>query len=684
MSPVQQKVRLAASRLDAQRRVSLLPWTMGIGGALALLAVIGPKLWYWDRPQWLSSWWNLSCLLFAIGIGLILAEIRIRWKRTAPLKAAIEIDRRLDLRERVSSSCNLPAELAESEVGRLIEQDAAKHLDGVDIKPSFPVRFPRSLAAIAMLFVAIAAIGWSIPDAETEIVEAEKEATSLVDSQTREVVAQELQATLEQAQELADRLELEEGDELAEALRAAMEAFESEEPLEREDALARMNDLKDLMERRARELGDSESIRDALEKLGDIKEGPADRFVEAMRSGDLEQANEALDSLTDALEEMTDPSASEEARQAAAEQLDQFAEQLKEQAQRAREQREELERRLERALQEGNNEEAAQLEQQLENSNDPQAVEELAEAIEQAAAAQQEAAEAQQQANEAQQQADAAQQEAEQAEAEAQQAEQAAEQAEQAAEAAENSPAEPGESEQQRQERIAEAQQQAANARQQAQQARQQAERAQQQAQQAEQQAQQAREQAEQAAQEAQQAMQQMQEDLQQAQAEMENLEDMEGVIENIEGARAQLRDANQPGQQAGQQQGRGQGRERGQNGRSRGQGRNQGQGEGRSQGQGQGQGSGMGEGQGTGERPESETDVEFFESQNRTTPQPGEVVIGGQVQGPNRPGTSNLSPREAVEQSLNTDTDPIGEQRLPRSRRNHVRGYFERFRDGG
>ncbi|MEZ6107800.1 MAG: hypothetical protein R3B96_17215 [Pirellulaceae bacterium] len=63
-----------AQRLDAQRRVQLLPWTLGLGVLLATAAIVVPKIWYWERPSSLLSWWTPGWLLLAAAIGVVAAE----------------------------------------------------------------------------------------------------------------------------------------------------------------------------------------------------------------------------------------------------------------------------------------------------------------------------------------------------------------------------------------------------------------------------------------------------------------------------------------------------------------------------------------------------------------------------------------------------------------------------------
>ncbi|HRF01326.1 MAG TPA: hypothetical protein PLI18_12460, partial [Pirellulaceae bacterium] len=167
-------------------------------------------------------------------------------------------------------------------------------------------------------------------------------------------------------------------------------------------------------------------------------------------------------------------------------------------------------------------------------------------------------------------------------------------------------------------------------------------------------------ERAEQADAEAQQALDEIRQEIEAARQASEELETIDGALERIGDLKGRL-----------QREGEGDGEAQPRGGRGRGGARNR---EGIP-------GQGEGEGNGRGERAESESDYGTFESRNETDPQSGEVVVGGPAGGPNRTGDSRVSTREAIAEALSEETDPVGEQRLPRSRRDHVRDYFERLR---
>jgi hypothetical protein len=93
--------------------------------------------------------------------------------------------------------------------------------------------------------------------------------------------------------------------------------------------------------------------------------------------------------------------------------------------------------------------------------------------------------------------------------------------------------------------------------------------------------------------------------------------------------------------------------------------------------------GRGMGQGNGQGERPEEETDADFFDSRLREKMKKGETVYGGQVGGENRKGTTQVEIQDAVLTSLSQEPDPLDDTLLPRLQREHTREYFNAVREG-
>jgi hypothetical protein len=93
--------------------------------------------------------------------------------------------------------------------------------------------------------------------------------------------------------------------------------------------------------------------------------------------------------------------------------------------------------------------------------------------------------------------------------------------------------------------------------------------------------------------------------------------------------------------------------------------------------------GQGLGEGQGKGDRPEAEDDTNTYDTQVRGDVKRGKAVIAGKAGGPNRKGVSREALQQAVLGVLAEESDPMENQSLPRTEREHAQQYFDRLRAG-
>jgi septal ring factor EnvC (AmiA/AmiB activator) len=106
-------------------------------------------------------------------------------------------------------------------------------------------------------------------------------------------------------------------------------------------------------------------------------------------------------------------------------------------------------------------------------------------------------------------------------------------------------------------------------------------------------------------------------------------------------------------------------------------------QGMGMGQGMGDQPGEGLGEGSGKGDRPEEEDDTNTYETQVRGQVKKGKAVISGFADGPNRKGISREDVKAAIENSFSEESDPLENQQLPRTEREHAMDYFNKLRSG-
>ena len=106
-------------------------------------------------------------------------------------------------------------------------------------------------------------------------------------------------------------------------------------------------------------------------------------------------------------------------------------------------------------------------------------------------------------------------------------------------------------------------------------------------------------------------------------------------------------------------------------------------------QGSGQGQtfgnkpGSGIGNSISQGTRDEEEDDTNSYETQVRGQVKQGKAVVAGFADGPNRKGISREDLKQAIESSFSEESDPLENQQLPRTEREHAKDYFNKLRAG-
>ncbi|MEZ6095621.1 MAG: hypothetical protein R3C03_15570 [Pirellulaceae bacterium] len=89
------------------------------------------------------------------------------------------------------------------------------------------------------------------------------------------------------------------------------------------------------------------------------------------------------------------------------------------------------------------------------------------------------------------------------------------------------------------------------------------------------------------------------------------------------------------------------------------------------------------GEGRGHGKRDMEENDTGTFKSRVGAKLQQGQTVVTGQADGENSKSQSIIEARESLSSSLQSDSDPMEDQQLPRAQREQAKQYFEKLRKG-
>ena len=567
MNEIKKQVTRAHRRILVGNFLAVACWSLFAGLLIATLAMAIPKVWHFEflgtseaAQAWSYGWVGgglATGLLFAIGWTLLGGPSR--------LSTAVEVDQRFKLKERLSSALSLTEQELESDAGRALVEDAQKRAEALDVgeqfrwSPTWKALLP--LAPLVLLFGLL-----FIPNA-TALASPDPAAND-VEKQSQ-VAVEEARKNLKKKLEEMQAKGLKDSQLDIDALTKKIDNLSTEPTTEKRAALVKLNDIKKQLDERRKELGDSQSIKDQLQKMKDLSQGPAKKLTDALGEGEFEEAQKAIKEL---VEKLKKGELNQIEQKKLANDLQAMADQLQKMAEANEKKKEELQKKIEEAAQKGDMQKAAQLQQKLDQLKQQD-----------------------------------------------QQMEKMKKMAEKLKDCAECM--KPGEGQQGQQGQAKQSQNPA--------------------------------EQGDQSAQakmeDAAQSLEDLAEQLQKMQQEMDQLQDLEEMMEQIDAAKNQCQGQGQQGQQ----------------------------------GQPKWQDWAQGKGPGGGKRDREEEDTGAYKSRVKGKLQQGETVVTGNADGDNISGKTASQARELVEASLNKKSDPLENQKLPRSQREHVQQYFNKLRTG-
>ena len=134
MDHIRKQAGIARRRLTSERFWRFLPWTLSIGLVVALVGLALPKLMHMpvDQMIWFWSWVG-----GAAAVALIANFCFTFIGRPSLADAAVEIDRRFEMRERMSSALVLGDEDRNSELGKALVEDANHRAEKLDVRDAF-------------------------------------------------------------------------------------------------------------------------------------------------------------------------------------------------------------------------------------------------------------------------------------------------------------------------------------------------------------------------------------------------------------------------------------------------------------------------------------------------------------------------------------------------------------------
>jgi hypothetical protein len=296
MDTLRQQVAIAYRRLLVQRFLAVAAWSW----FATLLAAAGAIAVAKKFPLGVDSVaWSVSWIGGALGAGLIIAGIWTYLTRQSRLEAAIEIDRRFGLKERVSSTLALNEEELQSDAGRALARDALRRIERLDVSSQFGLEF-RKRSLLPLIPAALAAGLLFIAD-PTRDDTAEANLDVNVSKQIKEST-EPLRKKLEERKKEAVEKGLKDAADLFKQLEEGARELTKKDNVDRKQALSKLTDLQKQLEERREKLGGNERMKQQLDNLKNLKSGPADKVADALKEGDFKKALDEIEKLKQQLE----------------------------------------------------------------------------------------------------------------------------------------------------------------------------------------------------------------------------------------------------------------------------------------------------------------------------------------------------------------------------------------------
>ena len=354
MEALEKQVRRARRRLMLQSLGAKLAWCWFVALLVAAAAIGAGKLWVPPVPQeaWAAIW-----LTSALAGGLMAAAAWTALRRQSSLAAALELDRRCGLKERVSSTLALDSATRETEIGQALLRDAEQRVRGVDVAERFRLRLDRRallpLVSAALAFALAALVPVRAPQAPAKVASRQ----TLPIKQATKALVKRLEAQKKEAAEKG----LPEAEAIAKLEEGVKKLSETKQN-DRKQTLLELNDLVKDAQARREELAGSADLKKQLAALKNLQQGPAEALGQALKNGDLDKALKEIENLK---QQMAAGKLDAKAQKALAEQLDQLQQQLAQKAEVHKKLTEQLKEQVEAARRSGNQEAADKLQEQL-------------------------------------------------------------------------------------------------------------------------------------------------------------------------------------------------------------------------------------------------------------------------------------------------------------------------------
>jgi tetratricopeptide (TPR) repeat protein len=292
MDQLRQQIARARRRMILEQFLGRLVRCLLAALTVAAVAIAVPRV---IAIANLPSNWDVAWLAGALAAGFLFAAIWTFLKSRSQLDAAIEIDRRFDLRERVASSLSLSDADQSTEAGRAVVNDALRAVKRIDVDDKFRVRLDRRawwpLVPAAIMFVLMAFVNYRSAQSSLEPTAPPVQAKQIKKN------AAELRKKIEELNKKSKEKDLKKAENVFKQIEQGVRELEDKKDVDRSKAVVKLNNLAQQLEERRQQLGGKEGLKEQFQSMKNLGAGPAEKASEAMKQGDWQKAMKEFEKL---------------------------------------------------------------------------------------------------------------------------------------------------------------------------------------------------------------------------------------------------------------------------------------------------------------------------------------------------------------------------------------------------
>jgi hypothetical protein len=357
MDQLREQVSRARRRLVLEQFMHRLVWCLLSALSAAAIGIAVPRVFViHDLP----ANWDTAWLLGGLGVGFLAAVVWTVISNRSALDAAIEIDHRFDLRERVASSLSLCEEDRSSEAGRAVVNDALRAVRRIEVDDKFRVQLDRRawwpLVPAAIAFVLVAFVEYREAASEHD-----HETVAQVQKQVKQST-ESLRKKIEEQRKQAEKQGLEAAQGLFKQIEQGTKELQEKKELNRTKAAVKLNDLAKQLEQRRQQLGGENKLKQQFESMKNLGAGPAEKAAQAMKKGDWKKALQEIKELEKQLRE---GKLSERDKEKLAKQIEQMKDKLQAAADAHKQAMNDLQKQIDQMKKQGNMAKAGELQRKL-------------------------------------------------------------------------------------------------------------------------------------------------------------------------------------------------------------------------------------------------------------------------------------------------------------------------------